>query len=262
MERTTPVGDARRVAGSLVLAAALAVGGMTAGVLGADEKAAQSAGASEAEKQQQAQAREEGKRAAAVLDEAKHAYEQKNLAGAVAKYRQFLQQFPKRPEVMAARYGLGVALAETPDRDWNAVIEALSPVVTAEGVGDKGRAYFWLGEGLRVTGERQLAEVTRPAEQKEQLEKALKRIGSAAVQLATAARVLEGSVNPKPAAEAKELPAAMEMAAAARVEGAEALIATGKHKEAAELVRVFLADPAVGRPAARDVCRGDRKSVG
>src|SRR4051794_27778641 len=78
MERTTPVGDARRVAGSLVLAAALAVGGMTAGVLGADEKGKQDesaaaaagvvAAAPSAEEQQ---AREQEKRATGMLDEAK-----------------------------------------------------------------------------------------------------------------------------------------------------------------------------------------------
>lgn len=315
MERRTSVGGVKRVrvAGSLALAAALAVGPLTAAVVrGADEKGtkavepsnadqkntadapqgddaaavkakaeaekkaeagrkaqaeakakaeaearakvkaeAEAKAKAEAEAKAKAAAEELERRPARLLAEAKGAYEGKNPQGAVAKYREFLSQFPKRPEAMTAQYGLGVALAEAPDRDWNGVVDALSPVVTAEGVGDKGRAYYYLGVALRVTGEQQLAGIAKPEEQKEQVEKATKRLASAVVQFATAERVLAASVKEKPAGDGKTLPAALEMAAQARVDGAETLIKLGKQKEAAELVRGFVADPVWAKSAHR-----------
>ena len=183
----------------------------------------------EAEAKAKAAAEELERRPVRLLAEAKAAYEGKNPQQAVAKYREFLSQFSKRPEAMTAQYGLGVALAETPDRDWNAVVDALSPVVTAEGVGDKGRAYYYLGVALRVTGEQQLAGITKPEEQKEQVEKATKRLASAVVQFSTAERVLAASVKEKPAADVKQLPAAAGDGGEVRVDGAETLIKLGKH---------------------------------
>jgi tetratricopeptide (TPR) repeat protein len=286
MERTTSVGGVKRVrvaAGSLALAAALAVGPLMSGVAWGQEakgaKAVEPAGNAEpkqaddaavkakaeaeakakakaeaearakaeverkAKAEAKAKAEEAERRPGRLLAEAKGAYDAKNAQQAVAKYREFLSQYAGRPEAMSARYGLGVALAEMPDRDWNAVVEALSPVVTAEGIADKGKAYYYLGVALRVTGEQQLAGIAKPEEQKEQVEKATKRLASAVVQLTTAERVLSASVNEKPAADAKELPAALEMAARGRADAAEALVKLGKAKEAAELARGFVANP-------------------
>jgi TolA-binding protein len=191
---------------------------------------------------------EQERRAAALLNDAKQAYEQKNYGPSVANYRQFLSQFPKRPEVMAAHYGLAMALAEMLDKDWAALINELQTVVASPEVADKGRAQYWLGVALRVTGEQQLeAAKGHP----EQLAKAQERLAQAGAQFAAADGALVASVNPKPAADAKELPAAMEMAARAKVEGAEGLLKIGKNKEAAELVKVFASDPIWAKSAQR-----------
>src|SRR5881275_3367756 len=71
----------------------------------------------------------------------------------------------------------------------------------------------------------------------------MERIAQSAEHFAKVHVALTASVNPKPAADVKELPAALEMAARAKVEGAEGLLKIGKNKEAAELVKVFASDP-------------------
>jgi tetratricopeptide (TPR) repeat protein len=239
MERTTPVGASEgsgrsggggRLA-ALGLAAALAVGPLTARVRGADPTP-----------QQVQQQQEQDRKAAAVLNDAKQAYEQKNYGQSVAKYREFLQQFPKRPEAVAAQYGLAMALVEAPgDKDWASLVTTLQPVVASPEVPDKGRAHYWLGSALRVTGEQQLAAVTKPAEQKEQLAKALERIGQAGAQYALADAALSTALKPA-SADMKELPPQTELVARAKVEGAEAFNKVGKHKEAADLVKPFATD--------------------
>jgi tetratricopeptide (TPR) repeat protein len=249
MERKTPVGGFKGAGfGSLALAAALA-GPMTARLWAADP--AKAAPEQVQPTPEQIKQQEQDKRAAAILNDAKQAYEQKNYPQSLNKYREFISQFPKRPEVAAAHYGLAMALAETPDKDWNALLVACQAVIASPDVPDKGRAHYWLGAAHWVTGEQQLEAAKAQPEQKEQLAKAIIRITQAAAEYAAADTALIASVNPKPAADVKELPAAMELAASAKVEGAEALISIGKNKEAADLVKVFAADPIWAKSAQR-----------
>jgi tetratricopeptide (TPR) repeat protein len=237
----------------VAFAAALAVGAMTASLRAADPpappapKPVPAATPAPAPTPEQLKQQEQDKRAAAVLNEAKQAYEQKNYGQSVAKYREFVAQFPKRPELTAAQYGLAMGLVEMPDRDWNALIAALQPVIASPDVPDKGRAHYWLAAALRGTGEQQLASMIKPAEQKELLARAQERLGQAAAEYAAADRDLTAAIKDKPAADAKELPPAMELAARAKVEGAQTLNNLAKHKEAAELVKVFAADPVWAR---------------
>ncbi len=284
MERKTPVGFKGAGLASVALAAALAVGPMTSRLMAADapkptpaqvkaaeqakqeqeKKAAAEKAKADAEKAKVAAAEKakadaekakaaaelakqqaEDKRAATILNEAKQAYEQKNYPQSVNKYREFISQFPKRPEAGAAHYGLAIAMAEAPDKDWNALIRELEPVVASAEVpaAEKGRAQYWLGAAQRMTAEPQYdAAMTHP-EQKEPLAKATATLEKAIANFAAADTALVAGVNPKPAADVKELPAAMELAARAKLEGAELLVKLGKNKEAAELVKVFAADP-------------------
>ena len=250
MERRTPVGGFKGAGlGSLALAAALAAGPLTARVGAADPPKPTPEQVKAAA--DQAKQLEEDKKAAAILNEGKQAYEQKNYPQSVNKYREFIVQFPKRAEVPAAHYGLAMAMAEAPDKDWNALINELQIVVASPAVPDKGRAQYWLGAALWVTGEQQYQAAIAHPEQKEPLAKAIDRLGQAAAQYTVADTTLLASVNPKPPADAKELPPAMEMAARAKVEGAEALLKLGKNKEAVEMVKVFAADPAWAKSAQR-----------
>ncbi|MDB5322773.1 MAG: hypothetical protein JWN40_4404 [Phycisphaerales bacterium] len=194
---------------------------------------------------------EQDRKAAALLNDAKQAYEQKNFGTSVSKYREFISQFPKRPEVTAAHYGLAMALADMPDRDWNGLITELQTVLASPDLRDNGPSHYWLGVALRITAEQQMeAAKGRP----EQIAKLMERITESAAHFAAADAALVAGVNPKPAADVKELPQALGMAARAKVEGADALLKVGKNKEAAELVKVFVADPlwakSTQRPAA------------
>src|SRR5438067_3675562 len=181
MERRTPAGGFKGAGlGSLALAAALAVGPLTAGLRAAEPAATPKAAATPAPsvpapaptpapaaKTESARIaipapatkptappatkpvpapppltaeqirQEQERKAAALLNDAKQAYEQKNYGPSVANYRQFLSQFPKRPEVMAAHYGLAMALAEMPDKDWVALIGELQTVLASPEVADK-----------------------------------------------------------------------------------------------------------------------------
>ena len=143
MERRTPVDGFKGAGlGSLALAAALAVGPMTAGLRAAKApKAPQrprhprsrrrpkippakptpakpapkpAPAPTSAEQQKQ----EQDRRATATLNEAKQAYEQKNYPQSVAKYREFLSQFPPA-SAGGMTVGLAMSLAEMPDKDWN-----------------------------------------------------------------------------------------------------------------------------------------------
>jgi TolA-binding protein len=279
MERKTPVGLKGVGLASLALAAALAVGPMTARLVAADapKPTAEQVKAAEQAKQEQAKKaaaekakadaekakaaaelakqHAEDKRAATILNEAKQAYEQKNYPQAINKYREFISQFPKRPEVGAAHYGLAIAMAEAPDKDWNVLIRELEPVVASKDIpaAEKGRAQYWLGAALRMTAEPQYTAAMAHPEQKEPLAKATALLEKALAQFTAADTALVAGVNPKPAADAKELPPALELAARAKVEAAELLVQLGKNKEAAELVKVFASDPTWKKSTQRPV---------
>jgi hypothetical protein len=246
MERTTPAGGSSRTSHAglkaLAVAAALAAGPMLAPT-STPVRAAEPT-------PQQKQQIEQDKRAATLLNDAKQAYEQKNFPVSVQKYREFVGAFPKRPEVSAAKYGMAMAMAELPDKDWNALATELGPVIASPELKDKGRAQYWLGVALRVTGEQQLAAAQANPAAKEPIAKALARIGEAATNLAAAQAALTAAAR-KPAADAKELPPATEVAARAKVEAAEAFLKVGKNKEAEELVSGFATDPVWSRSTQR-----------
>lgn len=267
MERKTPVGKKGAGLASLALAVALTAGPLTARLSAADVpkstpeqvKAAEQAEADAAKKAaaekakaaaELAKQQAEDKRAASILNEAKQAYEQKNFPQSINKYREFISQFPKRNEVTAAHYGLAIAMAESPDKDWNALIKELEPLVALPDLPDKGRAQYWLGAALRMTGQPQYDAAKLHPEQKDPLAKATERLTQAAGQFAAADASLTATA-PKPAGDAKELPPALELAARAKVEGAEVLLKLGKAKEAADLVKVFATDPLFSKSAQR-----------
>jgi TolA-binding protein len=258
MERRTPVDGLKGAGlGSLALAAALAVGPMTARLRAAGPPKPAKAEAPKVEKKEEKpkpapapspaeqQKLEQDRRATTILSEAKQAYEQKNYGQSVAKYREFLSQFSKRPEAMSAHYGLGMALAEMPDKDWNALINELQTVLKSGEVPDKGRAHYWLGVALRVTAEPQYQDARSHPEKKEQLAKALERIGDSATNLQAAANELSASISAKSAADLVDL------AARARSDAAQALLEIGKSKDAASLVGVFVSDPLWSKGAQR-----------
>jgi TolA-binding protein len=185
---------------------------------------------------------EQDAKAKTLLQQGKESWEAKNYERVIRKYRQFVTEFPTRPEVTEARYYLAIATTEMPSVDWNAVAEELSKVVAAKDAPNKGNANYWLGVALRVTGGQQLEaarKVADPAQRKDQETKAIGRLEQAAKAFETA----EGAMGKEPAA--------LEQAARARVEGAQTLVLCGKSSEALERVKAFASDPAWAKSPSR-----------
>lgn len=206
----------------------------------------------EQEKRKQA---ELDRRAADLLQQAKGAFDGRNWQGSIQRYREFLSAFPQRPEVVAARHGLAMAMVENLDKDWSQIANELTQVVNAGGGPDAGRANYWLAVALRFTGEPMLAEAknAKPEQQKDLLAKANERLGQAAHYFAIAEATLSASVNPKPAPDVQQLPEPLEMAARARAESAEMLARMGRWQSAIDVAKVFVSEPLLARSAQRPV---------
>src|SRR5205814_5704499 len=100
----------------------------------------------------------------------------------------------------------------------NACIGELRQVIASD-VPEKGRAKYYLGVALRLTGEQLLKD--NPAESNKRLNQAFEQYTEAA----------------------KELSAQPELAARAKTEAAETLVKLGKTKEAVELAKTILGEP-------------------
>jgi cellulose synthase operon protein C len=240
MERTTPaVGArcARFVSSGRWRVVALGVGvlalGGVGGALGQDQGAKPQAAVPAATP-------ELDQKAKTLLQQGKESWEAKNYERVLRKYRQFVSEFPNRPEVTDARYYIAISMTEMANTDWNAVADELSKVAASANVPDKGNSNYWLGVALRVIGEQQLDAARKnnnPAQRKDQETRAKQRLEQAAKAFETAEAAL-----------AKESP---DLAARARVEGAQTLALCGKSAEALERVRVFATDPALAKSASR-----------
>jgi hypothetical protein len=231
MERITPVGVRKgsKIA-SIILAAALSAIPLTS----LAQPAAQP-------NPQQAQIDQQ---AAALFEQGKTSFDQGNFERSIRKFRQYADTYPQRKETPLARLLLGISIAEYQNPDWNQVADQLQQALGASDLPEKARGHYWLGVALRITGQQMLdSRSGNPDQQKEQTTKAIERITQAAAQFASADAAFTASVNPLPGADVKELPAALEQAARAKIEKADALIRAGWFKEAAESVKPFAADP-------------------
>src|SRR5438093_13314544 len=55
-----------------------------------------------------------------VITSARKAYNEKNYPFAVARFKEFLGKYPNHKDAPSARYGLALALLESPERDYTA----------------------------------------------------------------------------------------------------------------------------------------------
>src|SRR5262245_15726451 len=74
------------------------------------------------------QALTDDQKAVMVLSGAQRAYNEKNYPFAIERFREFLKTYGGHKHAQSARYGLGIALLESPQKDFAAAIEALQPV--------------------------------------------------------------------------------------------------------------------------------------
>lgn len=182
-----------------------------------------------------------------ILTSARRAYNERNYPVAAERFREFLKSHAGHKDAPHARYGLGLVLMESPQRDFTAAIEALRPVTEIQDYADRPVAQYYLGAAQRGLGNQALAlAISKPAEAPQHRNTAAQQYGQAVNQFAAAAAGFAARVKQPPAAEGP-LPADLEWSLRARCEQAEMLLRTDKPKEAAALVEPVLSDVVLKR---------------
>lgn len=213
---------------TLALAAAVAVGGISA--IGA------------------AQPKPADDKAAALLATARSAANEKNLPAAIERYRQFLRENPEHKDVNAARFGLGVALVEAPQRDAIGAIAALQPPASDEKCADRPRALYYLGFAMRAVavGHLEQAAATADAAQQQKLTVDGTTYLEAATQnFAAAARLFDERGKGTSNSPSAPPPPDAESAFGARCELAGTLLLLKKPKDALSAIEPALKSPAL-----------------
>jgi tetratricopeptide (TPR) repeat protein len=178
---------------------------------------------------------------AVVLQKAKDAFEQKNYTRAIDKYRQFINNFATRPEAPSARYGLALALAMQPERDNNAIVEALNPIVGAT-FAEKPFALYYLGLANRAGAIADLKAVEGRPQHVEELKASAARKLEHAVKHLEAAAAAFAALPKSAATPGRVIPIEMEWTARAKCDQADALIRAGNFKAAAAIVEPLTKD--------------------
>src|SRR5215213_4167400 len=93
-----------------------------------------------------------------TLNAARRAFNEKNYPFAIEQFRQFLAQNGGHKEAPAAHFGLGLALLESPQKDYPAAAESLQRAAAVESSPHRPLALYYLGAAHRGLGQKALAE--------------------------------------------------------------------------------------------------------
>jgi TolA-binding protein len=178
-----------------------------------------------------------------MLAAARKAYNEKNYPFAVGRFREFLTRFGNHKEVPTARYQLGLALLEIPERDYAGAVEQFQALAGNKDLPDHASVLYHLGLAKRGLGTRELAQgEAKPPEAPQRRANANRLFEEAAAQFAAAAAAFKAKAKPVPE-DAKELPVDHEWLARSLCDLAEMQLRTGKTKEAQATAEPFLKDP-------------------
>ena len=123
-----------------------------------------------------------------TLDSAQRAFNEKNYPFAIARFREFLAKFGGHRDVPLARYGLGLALLESNERDYAKAADELAQVAGDRNFAEQPRALYYLGTARRGQGLQALQQAqAKPAEANALRDQARQRFEDAARQFALAA---------------------------------------------------------------------------
>jgi TolA-binding protein len=185
-----------------------------------------------------------------LLNSAKVAFNEQNYAVAIERFRTCLQKGQTRAFLAQARYGLGLSLLESPEKDYSTALEVLAPLAAPsyKDYVDHPYALYYVGLayrglGLKVVG---LA-TTRPADAPQLGASGNQKFLYAANYFGNAAEAFLARAKAAGVGDGKELPVAWEWAARARCDQAEMLLRLGRAKEAAAAVEPVMNDPMLGR---------------
>ncbi|HYG74072.1 MAG TPA: tetratricopeptide repeat protein [Planctomycetota bacterium] len=195
---------------------------------------------------------EDGADAAAlgILDTGRKAYNEGKFDVAAERFREFLKANAQKKEAPAAQYGLALALLEFPQRDDGAIIAALQSVVAQQNAPERPYALFYLGSVQRRQGMQSADQaIAKPAEAANHkaaaaklFEEALKNFDAAGSELAKIAKPAEKGVSPE-----------QEWMHRCRCEQSDVLLRLNKEKEAAELAKKLIDDPALAASPLREL---------
>jgi TolA-binding protein len=175
-----------------------------------------------------------------LLNSARRAYNAGDHDFAAARFREFLARYGNHPKTPAARYGLALALLDSPARDYAAAAEQLQPLLGNTGFPHHAFVVYYSGLARRGLGIRELEQARlqdlaqRRAAARRHFEEAGRLFGTAAQ--AFAAKVKD------PDPRAKALPTELEWAARARCDQAEMQIRADQAREARDTAALFLQD--------------------
>lgn len=200
---------------------------------------------------------EEGKQSpeALVLNSARRAYNEKDHAFAVERFREFLAKFSNSPDAVHAKLGLAMAIldsSQVTEEDCQTAVAQLSEVVKSQGFPQKPIALYYLGAGHRELARISLIKAGASKENAtEHLGVALKNFEAAATQLAAAADALKEGLSPPE--EGQPLSEKWEWVARAQCDQIEALLRSGKPQQALETAERSLANGLLKKSRSRDL---------
>lgn len=170
--------------------------------------------------------------AEALLNAGRKAYNEGNPQFAAERFTELLNKFGGYKDVSAARYGLGLALLDLPDRNYQKAYEAFITAANDTKFPERGLALYQAGVCQRGMGHKELAEgIAKPNEFPQRKDNANAKFGEAVKLFTQAREVFE-----------KQTPPDAEWAARARCDIAEMELRLGKVKEARTTVEPFVKD--------------------
>ena len=171
-----------------------------------------------------------------LLNTARKAYADANPQFAAEKFREFLGKYGAHKDANSARYGLGLALLDLSDRDYQKALDAFTPAASDARFGDQPLALYFAGVSRRGLGQKELAEGAAASNEMPQRQQA------ASGHFTEAGKFFAQ----RPAFESKPPPEA-EWAARGACDSAEMELRLGKSKEARTLVEPFVKDSALAK---------------
>jgi TolA-binding protein len=187
-----------------------------------------------------------------LLNSARKAYNEKNYPFAAGKFREFVAKYGNHKDAPAARYGLALVDVEGFDKNYNEARDLLQNVVAIKDFADRPSALYYLGLAIRGQGlgELQQAVGKSPQEAQNRRNVAAQRFGEAANYFKQALDLFDKQWMEKEPPKGADLPA-VQWAARARCDLAEALVRQGKYKEAQAAAAPFLKDPLLAKTVSR-----------
>ncbi len=177
-----------------------------------------------------------------LLNAARRAFHERNLAFAADKFREFLQKFGGHAKAIDARYGLALTDLEMPERKYVEAIEQLQHVVGNRNFADYRFALYYLGLAKRAQGMAELNQaLLKPAEAAQRNQTANQRFAEALQQFTAAVAAFKERAKLDPMA--KDPSIDVEWLARALCDQTEMELRLGKAKEAQQTSTPFVKEP-------------------